>query len=378
MLFPPPHLQTSPDLPLDTRQYALKALQHLDRFGICPAVRDIHIVGQVNRRSSMFFSSPVPFFPDGKSTAAPDPNESSSDRANETQIISSCTVLILSAIQSTPCAGVNGDHINLLSILNKQRYAQSNHYDFHLSTIKSRPSLNGPWNKVALIQDALNGTFGEYTWVVWMDVDTLIVDFNFILPLDRYEGKDLVMWGQEKELFDDGDAHMGTHIFSLQTQCDHFPTIGLNTGVMFIRNTEWTKDLFEKVSRLGTQNGKEHEKVCALFFVDAVKMMRDYLSIYQWALFDQNGFAYELKLHQHKKHVFLEQKIIVNGYWKDFPPHRLSLDLPFLKHFMGCQFCSGINKNQTEICHSDFMESFAAIEAMKKLPAAKSIITHSQ
>lgn len=133
---------------------------------------------------------------------------------------------------------------------NKQDYASIKGYKFYLSNKLTHNNLNGAWNKVALILKLLR--IKSLEWIVWMDYDSLIMDFDFNIPFEKYEGKDLILWflvcltlrGQEKELFEIGDAHNG-----------------LNTGVMLIRNTLWSRQFFEQVSLLGTNNGKQHEEV---------------------------------------------------------------------------------------------------------------------
>lgn len=216
----------------------------------------------------------------------------------------------------------------LLSIKNKQDYARIHGFQSFFSVNQTDENLKGAWNKVALIRRILL-TRSDYEWVIWMDYDALIVNMKFEIPFERYSGHDLVMWGQPKELYTDGDAHMG-----------------LNTGVLLVRNTKWSRDFFGEVAKLGFGNGKLHEK-----------LMMKKLGVYNWALFDQNGFAYVLKYWKqklNKKLVYLENSYTLNGYWKD-----TSTDSdPFVKHYMGCQLCSGINKSEFETCKNDFFASW--------------------
>ena len=45
-------------------------------------------------------------------------------------------------------------------------------------------------------------------WILWLDMDLLINNMTFTLPLDKYEGKDLIMHGQA-ELILKGEARKG-------------------------------------------------------------------------------------------------------------------------------------------------------------------------
>jgi hypothetical protein len=135
-------------------------------------------------------------------------------------------------------------------------------------------------------------------------------------------------------------------------------TVGLNTGVFYVRNTEWSRKMFRQVADLGTGNGKDYEM-----------KFRSHLSVYDWALFDQNGFTYWLKTtaDESSSHVYLESDYDINSYWKDMPISKLQAKLDsdsisggemFIKHFMGCQFCSGINAIEAEKCEKDFLDSW--------------------
>lgn len=243
-------------------------------------------------------------------------------------------VLIVSAVAPKPCQSANGDNILMLATKNKQDYARMHNYDFYLATHLTRSDIGGAWNKVALMAELLakNAISKQYEWLVWMDYDAIVYDIKFSIPWEKYEGRNFVLWGQTTELFEKGDAHMG-----------------LNTGVFYIRQSNWSAKLFASVSEYGRNNGKLYEEE-----------MKSALGKYDWALFDQNGFAHNLRLPDvhGKENLFLEQDYTINGYWKDFPPSTLAAKKPFVKHYMGCQFCSGINKDSAEVCKKDFSESW--------------------
>lgn len=104
--------------------------------------------------------------------------------------------------------------------------------------------------------------------------------------------------------------------------------------------------------------------------------MKQALGHYDWALFDQNGFTHVLKRRQTedsttKTHVFLENSYYINGYWKDLPMDKMDTLKPFIKHFMGCQFCSGINRNEAHLCKKDF--ELSMVWSNKKILEAYSL-----
>ena len=35
-------------------------------------------------------------------------------------------------------------------------------------------------------------------WVLWVDLDTIILDAHFVFPFKDFEDKDLVLWGEEE------------------------------------------------------------------------------------------------------------------------------------------------------------------------------------
>ena len=39
-------------------------------------------------------------------------------------------------------------------------------------------------------------------WIAWMDMDIILDDMAFELPLAKYVGKDFVIWGQQEKLLD--------------------------------------------------------------------------------------------------------------------------------------------------------------------------------
>jgi len=238
------------------------------------------------------------------------------------------SMLIVTAVQPKQCASTMGSYINVLSIKNKQDYARLHGYQLYVGTNQVDPLLKGPWNKMALLKRLMETT--SYTWFMWIDADAMFVDHTFKIPFDKYEGRNLIIWGDEKSIFDVGDAHMGT-----------------NSGVFLIRNTVWGKTFVDEVCSLGGPD-REQELVSGL-------------ANYEGALFDQNAFVYILKKRTREAslpHIVLENQYLLNGYWKDLPASKLASVRPFISHFSGCQFCSGVNKKEAEACDQTWMDTY--------------------
>ena len=49
----------------------------------------------------------------------------------------------------------------------------------------------------------------EIEWYLWIDSDTMIINPTFQMPLNKFKGKDLIIWGNETALLE-GDGRNGT------------------------------------------------------------------------------------------------------------------------------------------------------------------------
>lgn len=51
----------------------------------------------------------------------------------------------------------------------------------------------GSWNKIGIIRRLLaSNTEAELQWILWMEPDAVIDDPSFTLPLEIYQGKDII------------------------------------------------------------------------------------------------------------------------------------------------------------------------------------------
>mmetsp|Transcript_22187 Transcript_22187/g.36769 ORF Transcript_22187/g.36769 Transcript_22187/m.36769 type:complete len:290 (+) Transcript_22187:212-1081(+) len=243
----------------------------------------------------------------------------------------SSNVLLVTAIPPNPCKTDYGDHYNLLSIKNKQDYANIHGYIVFVGSEQIDPSLDGAWNKAALMKRLMETT--NYEWYVWVDIDALVVNQEFALPLNKYHGRDFILWGQEAQIFDKGDPHSG-----------------LNSGVFLLRKSEWSKQFIDEVCSLGKKDNQE-------------VLQNGLQSTFNMALFDQNAFVFVLKKLGRLRsipHIVLERSYYLNGNWRELGPEVLSKKNPFIVHFAGCRFCEGgqIPEEDKTLCKANFLPTF--------------------
>ena len=66
-----------------------------------------------------------------------------------------------------------------------------------------------------------DGAAYEGEWIMWMDDDAIFCDMRFQFPFERYDadGIDLIMWGDEKMTYVDGDSEGINTGASTQRSC---------------------------------------------------------------------------------------------------------------------------------------------------------------
>jgi len=96
---------------------------------------------------------------------------------------------------------------------NMAQYARKHGYDF-LASMRKYDDRPTAWQKIPLIYDLLN----SYDWVVWLDIDCLIVDFSYKLEDFIDENYSLIL----------GYSHQ------------------IETGVFFIKNADASRKILTK------------------------------------------------------------------------------------------------------------------------------------
>lgn len=111
-----------------------------------------------------------------------------------------------------------------------QRYCTKHGFDINFSELDSG---DRGYVKTKPIIDALQS---NYDYIIWIDIDILIVGENNILDDINHKH----------------DIYMSWHFN------DKFIVPHYNTGVMIIRNTEWSRRLFIEISEIGKQKLIDH------------------------------------------------------------------------------------------------------------------------
>jgi hypothetical protein len=120
------------------------------------------------------------------------------------------------------CSLALGDYRSLLSrsALSFERYAERWGWDLILSTEDLTGGRPASWAKIGLLQALLE----EYEWVLWLDADVVIVDFDADVSAEIEPDKDLYL-------------------------VEH-PWLGqytANAGVMLLRSCAWSRDFLRDV-----------------------------------------------------------------------------------------------------------------------------------
>lgn len=115
--------------------------------------------------------------------------------------------MLVTASHLEPCHSMMGAHLTMLSVKNKADYAKMHGYGFHWATEEPDPLMKGAWNKIAVLQMLADKySEAEVGWFLWVDADTLILDMERALPVERYVGKDVIVWGCSENLLATYDA----------------------------------------------------------------------------------------------------------------------------------------------------------------------------
>lgn len=99
-------------------------------------------------------------------------------------------------------------------------------------------------------------------WVAWMDMDIVIDDMLFDIPLHKYEGKDFIIWGQQDKITRGDVLNGGRPGLSLLAarsdgvletcRCLRSGPAGVSSGVFLVRNTDWSRSFLGAWVPFGT------------------------------------------------------------------------------------------------------------------------------
>lgn len=265
-------------------------------------------------------------------------------------------LVITTSLWPKPCAKPSGDHINMVSILNKIDYARIHGYEFHVYVRPIDKSLTKLYSKVGLLRKLLDYTPRERTeWIMWIDADTIIMDMSFQIPYHLYHNKTFIAWGLEDGILA-GD-----------------PNTGMNTGTMLIRNDKDVSERFwtdvAHVSRINQQleigSPDTPEGRIKTELEDQVQLSGSFED-----LCDQNVIVYLLrvKAKDYMAQTLLEStRYCMSCWYKDVPEYQSHT--PFVNHYAACQMCTAVNpmkvsdgqesKAWSDACHRSFIDNHA-------------------
>ncbi|XP_024403986.1 probable xyloglucan 6-xylosyltransferase 3 [Physcomitrium patens] len=234
-------------------------------------------------------------------------------------------ILLVSGSQPGPCANPMGDFYHLKFVKNRLDYARLHGLEFFYNMATFSKEMTSFWAKLPLLRK-LMVSHPEVEWIWWMDSDAIFTDMAFEMPMEKYEGKNLVVHGFHNLLF------------------EQHRWIGLNTGIFLIRNCQWSLDLLDAWAPFGPE-GETRVNAGKMLTAKLVERPTfeadDQSALVYLMLFDDP--KWKLKTH-------IEWEFYLHGYWKYLVYRYEELMAkshpgfgderwPFVTHFVGCKPC---------------------------------------
>ena len=111
-------------------------------------------------------------------------------------------VVMVTGSQPEPCKGPGGDHALLRFLKNKLDYCRLHGIELLYNTALLEPSMVAYWAKIPSVRAAMLA-HPDAEWVWWVDADAVFTDMDFSLPLERYRESSLVVYGWEREVYEE-------------------------------------------------------------------------------------------------------------------------------------------------------------------------------
>ncbi|KAJ1274273.1 hypothetical protein BS78_05G050000 [Paspalum vaginatum] len=234
-------------------------------------------------------------------------------------------VLLVTGSPPGPCDNPAGDHYLLKATKNKIDYCRLHGIDIVHNMAHLDPELTGYWSKIPLVR-RLMLAHPEVEWIWWVDSDAIFTDMAFELPLDRYDGRNLVVHGYPDLLFEKRSW------------------ISLNAGIFLLRNCQWSLDLLDAWVPMGPKGPSR---------VEAGKLLTASLTGRPpFDADDQSALIHLLLIQKDRwmDKVHVETEFYLHGFWTGLvdryeqmmEEHHPGLGddrWPFITHFVGCKTC---------------------------------------
>ncbi|CAO2141967.1 unnamed protein product [Urochloa humidicola] len=202
-------------------------------------------------------------------------------------------VVMVSGSQPGPCKSPVGDHLLLRTFKNKLDYCRLHGIKLLYNRDFLHPSMTSYWAKIPIVRAAMLA-HPDAEWIWWVDSDAVFTDMDFSVPLStRYAGKNFVAYGWPDKIANKS-------------------WLGINNGVFFLRNCQWSLDLLDEWARMGPA------------FPDHDQWARTVLSALTdkennpW-FDDQSALVYLLLFNWERlgEKVFIETEYYLMAYWLD-------------------------------------------------------------
>lgn len=239
-------------------------------------------------------------------------------------------VLLVTGLQSSGCKNPAGEHFLLKSLKNKVDYSTLHGLEISLSFGGLDPEIT----KLSLLQRSLI-QYPHVEWLWWLPNEALITNMALKLPLQNYTEFNLVLLGS------DDNAH-------------HQPRlINLNTDSFLIRNCQWSLDLLRTCAKMGSSQGNQAGRVLTNSLFKGPHLESG----------DQSALIYLLNQEKNDlaDKIYVEHSAVLRGEWRDaaekfertvkqFKRGIGGKGLPFVTHFLGCNFCNKVGDKGGEMC----------------------------
>jgi xyloglucan 6-xylosyltransferase len=257
-------------------------------------------------------------------------------------------MLLVTGSQPKQCDNPLGNFELLKSLKNKIDYCRLHDIEIFYNLAHLDVEMAGFWAKLPLLRKLMLA-HPEAEWIWWMDADALFTDMTFEIPVAKYDGFNMVLHGDENQVFEQRSW------------------LGLNTGSFLFRNCQWSLDLLEVWAQMGPK-GKMR--------MQAGKLLTKTLAGRpDFEADDQSALVYYLSSDRKRwgSKVYLEQSYNLHAYWvmlverfeemMEFGKPGGGGDQyrwPFVTHFVGCKPCGTDGKDSYAIdrCIKHMMRAY--------------------
>ncbi|KAI8534779.1 hypothetical protein RHMOL_Rhmol10G0123300 [Rhododendron molle] len=199
-------------------------------------------------------------------------------------------VFVVTGSQPSPCKDPIGDHLNLRFFKNKVDYCRIHGYDIFYSNAFLHPKMGSWWVKMPVLRATMLA-HPEAEWIFWVDSDAVFTDMDFKLPLEKYKDHNLVVPGYYDKVYE--KKSWG----------------GVNAGVFFIRNCQWSMEFLEVWAGMGPQtpNYEKWGQILTSTLSDKTDPESD----------DQSALVYLLLKEKETfgNKIYIENQYALSGYW---------------------------------------------------------------